>query len=83
LRDRSSKTAENLECAEDLFQLSKRLKDWRKSSNNVSILDNIVKNENISSETKDDSQQLLDRERALDVRKKYFPQVDQFIVFYQ
>lgn len=78
LQDRSGKTADNLEYAEDLFQFSKRLEDWRKFSSNILILDDIVKNKNISCETNSSNQQLLDRERALDVRKKEFSQVDQF-----
>ncbi|MDR0288893.1 MAG: hypothetical protein LBH78_02485 [Rickettsiales bacterium] len=78
LQDRSGKTADNLEYAEDFFQLSKKLEDWRKFSNNTLILDNIVKNKNISHETNNSSQQLLDIERALDVRKKEFSRVDQF-----
>ncbi|WP_265027626.1 OTU domain-containing protein [Wolbachia endosymbiont (group B) of Chorthippus parallelus] len=78
LQDRSGKTADNLEYAEDLFQFSKRLEDWRKFSSNISILDDIVGNKNISQKTIDSSQQLLTRERALDVRKKEFSQVDQF-----
>ncbi|MCA7010344.1 MULTISPECIES: hypothetical protein [unclassified Wolbachia] len=78
LQDRSGKTADNLEYAEDLFQFSKRLEDWRKFSSNISILDDVVNNQNISRETNSSSQQLLNRERALDIRKKEFSRVDQF-----
>lgn len=78
LQDRSGKTADNLEYAEDLFQFSKRLEDWRKFSSNILILDDIVKNKNISCETNSSNQQLLDRERALDIRKKEFSEVAQF-----
>lgn len=78
LQDRSNKTVDYLEYAEDLFQLSKRLEDWRKFSSNISILDDIVNNQNISHETHSSSQQLCNRERALDVRKKEFSRVDQF-----
>ncbi len=77
LQDRSGKTVENLECAEDIFQLSIILEGYRLSPKG-SILDNIVNNEYISSDFKDTCRELINREKALDARRKLFSQVDRF-----
>ncbi|XP_076298917.1 uncharacterized protein LOC143217985 [Lasioglossum baleicum] len=77
LQDRSGKTVENLECAEDIFQLSIILQDYRLSPRG-SILDNIVNNTYISSDFKDACRELINREKTLDARRKDFPHVYQF-----
>ncbi|XP_076283165.1 uncharacterized protein LOC143210305 isoform X1 [Lasioglossum baleicum] len=74
LQDRSGKTVENLECAEDIFQLFAILENYRLSPIG-SILDNIVSNEYISSDFKDTCRELINREKALDTRRKDFSQV--------
>ncbi|XP_076283167.1 uncharacterized protein LOC143210305 isoform X2 [Lasioglossum baleicum] len=76
-QDRSGRTVENLECAEDIFQLSIILEGYRLTSRG-SILDNIVNNEYISSDLKDTCRELINREKALDARRKDFPQVYRF-----
>ncbi len=77
LRDRSGKSVENLECAEDIFQLSIILEAYKLTPRG-SILDNIVNNEYISSHVKDTCREFINREKALDARRKLFSQVDRF-----
>ncbi len=79
LQDRSGKTVENLECAEDIFQLSIILEVYRLSpSPRGSILEDIVNNKYISSDFKNTVRELINREKALDARRKDFPQIDRF-----
>ncbi|XP_076286888.1 uncharacterized protein LOC143212217 [Lasioglossum baleicum] len=79
LQDRSGKTVENLECAEDIFQLSIILEGYRLSpSPRGSILDDIVNNKYISSDFKATGRELINKEKALGARRKDFSQVDQF-----
>nr|XP_033323856.1 uncharacterized protein LOC117219077 [Megalopta genalis]XP_033323857.1 uncharacterized protein LOC117219077 [Megalopta genalis]XP_033323858.1 uncharacterized protein LOC117219077 [Megalopta genalis] len=78
LQDRSSKTADNLDWAEDIFQVSLILEKYGLSYNNASILENIIGNDKISSEMINRSKQLRHTERITDRRRQNFPQVGQF-----
>ncbi|XP_034172395.2 uncharacterized protein LOC117600723 isoform X1 [Osmia lignaria lignaria] len=79
LLDRSNKTADNLECAEDLLQFSIILGKYKKLKDlDTSILINIANNNYISTEFKDVTQGLLNIETALHRRNKNFPRFDDF-----
>ncbi|WP_264375350.1 MULTISPECIES: hypothetical protein [unclassified Wolbachia] len=77
LHGRSDKTADNLEYAEDLLQLSITLEKYKKLKDlDTSILTDIANNNYISTELKDVIQGLLNIEKALRERNKNFPRLD-------
>jgi|GEM_PF-7127190 len=79
LQDRSGKTADNLEYAEDLLQLSIALEKYQKLNVKclgTSILTDIANNKHISAELKNVIKDLLDIGKALRKRNKNFPKFD-------
>ncbi|BFD47604.1 MAG: hypothetical protein DMENIID0003_06780 [Wolbachia endosymbiont of Sergentomyia squamirostris] len=77
LLDRSNKTADNLECVEDLLQFSITLERYEKLKDlDTSILTDIADNKYISTELKGVTQGLLNIEKALRKRNKNFPKFD-------
>jgi preprotein translocase subunit SecA len=76
---RSGRSADDLECAEDLLQLSIILKEYRKLNVeylDISILAGIANNKHISVELKNVTQDLLSKEKDLRERNKSFPKFD-------